>query len=241
MGTRLGFGFPASIISAWIAAGAIGFLISLLSLRFHEDYFILATFAFQLICVGLFNNWVWMTGGPLGIKDIPNVTVFGHSFHSVWQFVLLGAFFLLMTCAIVARIVKSPFGLVLWAIRHDEILAASFGKPVLFRKVQVFALSSILASTSGALFAYYVGFVDPTSFTLQESIFIITMAVVGGSGNRRWWGPIVGVLVLVGLTESFRMVGMMGTETAKLRQLVYGLMLMGFLMFRPRGLVVTGN
>ena len=99
------------------------------------------------------------------------------------------------TWAIVARLVTSPYGRVLRAIREDEVFAQAVGKNTLWFKVSAFALSAALASSAGSLYAHYFTYIDPSSFTVMESILIISMVIIGGADSL--WGPIIGAFVLV--------------------------------------------
>jgi branched-chain amino acid transport system permease protein len=83
------------------------------------------------------------------------------------------------------------------------------------------------------MYAYYISFIDPTSFTVMESIFIISIVIIGGAGSL--WGPVVGAVVLVVLPEVLRFVGLPTAVAANLRQIIYGGLLVAFMMWWPRG------
>jgi branched-chain amino acid transport system permease protein len=136
---------------------------------------------------------------------------------------------------IVNRLVKSPFGNVLRSIREDEIFAQSLGKNVSFFKVLSFSVSAGLTAIAGALYAYYITFIDPTSFTVQESVFMLSLVIVGGAG--RLSGSIIGAVLLVSIPEILRFVGMPSSIAANMRQILYGGLLVAFMMFRPKGIL----
>jgi len=121
------------------------------------------------------------------------------------------------------------------ALREDEVFAQSLGKNTVRFKVVTFALSTALAASAGSLYAHYITYIDPTSFTVMESILIISMVIIGGAGSL--WGPLVGAVVLVTLPEALRFVGLPSAVAANLRQIIYGSLLVVMMMFRPRGLV----
>ena len=123
----------------------------------------------------------------------------------------------------------------LHAIREDEVLAKAFGKNTLRFKLTVFAVSAALAALAGSLFAHYVTYIDPSSFTVMESILVISMVIIGGAGSR--WGPVIGAIVLITLPEILRVLGLPIPVAANLRQMIYGSLLVGMMIFRPRGLV----
>ena len=155
-----------------------------------------------MIVYSIFNNWVDLTRGPLGIPGIPVASLFGFNIDSHWKFLVLSAIFAFLAYLLVNKLVNSPYGRVLKAIREDEIFAQSLGKNVNSYKIQVFVIGGALASVAGNLYAHYITFIDPTSFTILESILVISMVIIGGAGSLR--GPIIGAAVLVILPEALR-------------------------------------
>jgi branched-chain amino acid transport system permease protein len=176
-----------------------------------------------------------VTRGPLGIFGIPQPTIFGWKVDSHLGFLILAAGFTAFTYLVVYLLASSPFGRVLLAIREDEVFAKAHGKNTLYFKVMVFAISAALAAAAGSFYAHYITFIDPTSFTVMESILIISMVIIGGAGSL--WGPLVGAFVLVTLPEVLRFVGLPSASAANLRQIIYGTLLIIMMMFRPRGLM----
>ncbi len=216
-------------------AALLGTIIAFPSLRIHDDYFVIATFGFQMIVYSVLNNWVDLTRGPLGIPGIPTASIFGFSIDSHWKFLILSALFACLAYCVVHKLVNSPYGRVLKAIREDEIFARSLGKNVNSYKIQVFVIGGALASVAGNLYAHYVTFIDPTSFTILESILVISMVIIGGAGSLR--GPVIGAVVLVILPEALRFVGLPSSVAANLRQIFYGSLLVLMMLYRPQGLV----
>jgi branched-chain amino acid transport system permease protein len=119
-------------------------------------------------------------------------------------------------------------------MRDDELATRSLGKEVRWVKVQVFAVSCALAAVGGALYAAYVGYIDPSTASLDESILLLSFVLVGGVGNLR--GPIVGAAVLIALPEVLRFVALPDSLAAEVRLMVYGLLLVGMMHVRPQGL-----
>jgi branched-chain amino acid transport system permease protein len=115
------------------------------------------------------------------------------------------------------------------------VFAQASGKNVAAYKVQVFMLGAGLASVAGVLYAHYISFIDPTSFTVMESIFIISIVIIGGAGSL--WGPVIGAVVLVTVPEALRFIGLPSAVAANLRQILYGGLLVAFMMWRPQGLL----
>lgn len=110
---RLGAPFLVGVISGMALAAIASILPSLASARLHEDYFVIATFAFQMIVFGIFNNWLTVTQGPLGITNIPEASVLGWTIDSHLGFLIVAAVATLLTYAAAAAIVRSPLGRVL--------------------------------------------------------------------------------------------------------------------------------
>jgi branched-chain amino acid transport system permease protein len=171
----------------------------------------------------------------MGLPGIPPPTILGLEISSHLRFLVLVGIMCALTLWISGRIVRSPFGRVLKAIREDEVFAQAAGKNIASYKVLVFIIGAGMAATAGVMYAHYISFVDPTSFTVMESIFIISIVIIGGSGSL--WGPVVGAVVLVVLPELLRFVGLPSSTAANLRQIIYGLLLVAFMMWRPKGLM----
>lgn len=224
-----------NIPCAVVVCGLLGALVGIPSIRIRDDYFVIATFAFQVIAFSILNNWVSFTGGPMGLPGIPQPVFFGHQITSHVGFLLMIGIFCALILWISHRIVHSPFGRVLKAIREDEVFPLALGKNIAAYKVVVFVIGAGMAAVAGAMYAYYISFIDPTSFTVMESIFIISIVIIGGAGNL--WGSVVGAAVLVTLPELLRFVGLPSSVAANIRQILYGGLLVAFMMWRPQGLV----
>jgi branched-chain amino acid transport system permease protein len=232
---RFGISFWGGVLGGIVTATLFSYLVSLPSIRLRGDYLIIATFAFQVILFNVLNNWIELTRGPLGITDIPQPVILGLAVQSQAGFVPLAAALAGFTYFVVWRLAKSPFGRVLHAMREDQVLIQSFRKDANRFKVTAFAVSAALAAIAGSLYAHYITYIDPTSFTVMESILILSMVIIGGPGSP--WGPLVGAVVLVTLPEALRFIGLPSSVAANLRQIFYGTLLVTMMMFRPRGLV----
>ena len=227
--------FLLNLVLAIIAAAIIGGLVGFPSLRIKDDYFIIATFAFQVITFSVLNNWVSFTSGPMGLPGIPQPVIFGLHISSHIEFLVLVLVLAVTTFWISKGIVESPFGRVLKATREDEVFAQAFGKNVASYKVRIFMIGAGLASISGVLYATYISYIDPTSFTVMESIFIISIVIIGGAGNL--WGSVLGAVVLVALPELLRFIGLPNAVAANIRQMLYGGLLVVFMLWRPKGFI----
>ncbi len=235
LAVHLGASFIVCLVVCMVVAGAASFVVSLPSLRLHDDYFVIATFGLQLILYTVFLNWQSVTGGPMGISGIPLPTLLGWQIDSKLEFLALVASLGVIVHVLAQRVAKSPFGLVLRAIREDDVFAESVGKDTWRFKVAVFGFSAIITATAGSVYAHYMSYIDPTSFTAIESILILSMVIVGGAASR--WGPWLGAAILVSLPEALRFVGLPTGLAANLRQILYGVLLVIMMVARPRGLV----
>jgi branched-chain amino acid transport system permease protein len=227
--------FMLNLVLAIIGAVALATAVALPSLRLTEDYFIIATFAFQVIIYSVMNNWVSFTAGPLGLPGIPQPVIFGWVVDNHISFLILGGILAILAYLFSWRIANSPYGRVLKGVREDEILAEALGKNTMRFKVTIFLVGSGLVAIAGSLYAVYITFIDPSSFTIDESIFMLSIVIVGGMGNL--WGSILGAVLLVSIPEILRFLGMPNSIAANMRQIFYGLLLVLFMMFRPRGMI----
>jgi branched-chain amino acid transport system permease protein len=227
--------FWISCIGAVALSGVLGLLVGIPSFRTHGDYFAIATFGLQVITFNLLNNWVDVTRGPMGITGIAQPNIFGWQVSSPLSFLVLTLSICIIVLGIIYRMVKSPFGRLLNAVREDEIFAQSLGKDVFAIKLKTFVIASMMAAVAGCLYASYITFIDPTSFTVTESIFIISIVIIGGAGN--FWGSLVGTIILITLPELLRFFGLPIALAANLRQILYGSLLVIFMLWRPQGIL----
>jgi branched-chain amino acid transport system permease protein len=235
LSSRAGAPFWLGLLAGIVFGSLSSLIVSLPASRLRGDYFMIATFSFQIIAFSIFDNWHEVTRGPLGIPGIHAPSVWGLRVDSDWKFLVLAGVVASVAYFLVQRIASSPFGRVLRAIREDELFAKSLGKNTLAFQITVFCVSAALAASAGSLYAHYVTYIDPTSFTVMESILIISMVIIGGAASR--WGPLIGAVLLVILPEVLRFVGLPASVAANLRQILYGSLLVVMMMFRPRGVV----
>jgi branched-chain amino acid transport system permease protein len=200
------------------------------------DYLALSTFGLGIIVYSIAKNWVSLTRGPMGLPGIPGFSILGFQISAVWCYFLLVCAFTAITLFVMHRIVNSPFGRVLRSIREDEIAAQSLGKNIVKYKLLVFVIGAFFAGIAGSLYAHYITFIDPSSFTIMESITILLMVIFGGMGSIT--GSIVGAVALVIFPELLRFLGLPSSIAAPVRQMIYGLLLVVLMIWRPQG--ITG-
>lgn len=231
------FHVPLIVIIAVVAlvTGAFSLLVSYASVKLKGDFFVLATMGFQLIVYTILYNWTPVTRGPYGIPGIPGIRILGiWEVSGVYGYLAISIILAAATVYVFHRLHNSPYGRELRAIKADELMVQSMGRDTVAAKAWAFFISAAVAGVAGVIYASYVSYIDPTSFTLNESIFIISALFIGGIGNVK--GPIFGALFVVLLPELLRFVGLPDAIAANLRQIIYGLSLILVVYFRPQGL-----
>ena len=232
---NLGWIFIPSLIVAMIISGLLATVFGLILSRFRDDYYALVSFGFNIIVYSILLNWEDLTRGPLGIPGIPRPEIFGFTFSSNLSFLILSLALAFGIYLVSAGIVKSSFGRVLKGIREDEKVLAVFGYNTKIFKLVIFSVTAMMAGLAGGLFATYITFIDPSTFSLNESIFILAIIILGGMANLR--GSVVGALFLILLPEILRFVGFPTDIAAQMRQVVYGALLVILMLYRPQGLM----
>lgn len=217
-----------------LVAAFFAILVGIPTLKLRGDYIAIATLGFGEIARAVFNNWTDVTNGPLGINAIPKPEILGISFDSIQAFAVLALVFLAITVFVINRIIKSPYGRVLRSIREDETASVSLGKNALRFKVEALAISSFFAGVAGCLYAGYVTYIDPSTFSLIESVLVVAMIVLGGLGSTK--GALAGSLILVLLPEALRFVGFPDAIVGAMRLLIYALLLILLMIYRPEGI-----
>jgi branched-chain amino acid transport system permease protein len=232
---HLGLPFPLTMVAAVAVAALLAGVVTFPALRVRGEYLILLTLAFQMVVYGLMLSWVDLTEGRTGISAIPRPRILGVTLVTPAQFLPLIALCAAGVFAVAYRIGESPLGRVLKALRDDEVAALAIGKSVLRYKVLVFCVSGGLAAVAAALFTHYQAFINPFSFNLDRSIFIVALVVLGGTANPV--GTVVGGILFVGLPELLRFLQARQDIVDAIRNLLFGLLLMLFMRFRPEGFV----
>jgi branched-chain amino acid transport system permease protein len=226
---RLGMPFWFALLLACVVAALFGLLLSIPTVRLRGDYLALATLGFAIIFEAVTKNWISLTKGPLGLAGIPRPAFFGSTF----SYMLLVFAFVVITYIFISHLTKTPFGRVLKAIREDEIVAKALGKDTTRFKVIALAISAFFAGLAGGLYAHYISFIDPGTFSIMESILIISMVIVGGLGSIE--GSIIGAVVLTLLPEPLRFLPLPSYVIGASRQIIYALLLVMMLLVRPGG------
>ncbi len=223
LSVNYGMPFLVTLPLSMLLSGLMAIAVSVISLRTVDDYFIIITLGIQVAIFSVMNNWQGVTRGPLGIPGIPSIKILGFPFDDKISFLLLSLFFVGIVWFLLNNVTRSPFGRVLIALSEDEIFTKSLGKNVYKAKVISFTISAMFASIAGVLYAHYISYIDPTSFTINESIFILSIVIIGGMRNLLKIAFAAAFLVL--LPEALRFVGMPNNIAANMRQIIYGAIL----------------
>jgi branched-chain amino acid transport system permease protein len=135
---------------------------------------------------------------------------------------------------IIWRIVKSPFGKLLEAVRDDEVGLAVLGKNTAMLKYKAMILSAFFAGIAGSVFAHYISFIDPATFDVTELILILTIVIAGGIASIK--GSIVASIVIIIIPETLRFLALPSSVLGPMRHILYAIILLAILLYRPRGL-----
>lgn len=226
--------FPLALISAIVVCALLNVMLALPSLRLGGDYFVVTSFGCQFVATAVFINWAEVTGGASGLPGIPTAELFGVAAEGRAAFLVVSTAALLVACVGFWLLMRSPFGRIIHAIREDEQAVVAAGKDVFRAKVSVSALSGAFAGIGGGVYAAFLSYIDPSQFDIHVSVLFLTMLVVGGA--RTLAGSIIGPFLILALPQALALIDIPSTVLGPLRQLGYGLLLVGFMLFRPQGI-----
>jgi len=242
LATRAGFPFWAAVPAAGLVTAAVGMIFGLPSARLKHLYLCIATLAGQFIIEYVLVQWEGITGGAEGISVV-GATLFGLDLGNdrTFYFVVFACFVVMTWIAI--NLVRTRFGRAFIAIRDNDRAAEGMGIPIFPYKLLSFAISSFYAGFAGALYAYYMMSITPEPFNLWLSIIFIAMIIIGGLGSIP--GSVFGAIFIVILeevlshaTQYLMNIGAtgIGITIAPLREFVFGLAIVLFIIFEPKGL-----
>ena len=250
LNSYLGFSFWEALPIAGLMTALFGYLLGFPVLRLRGDYLAIVTLGFGEIIRILLNNWTELTGGPNGIARIPKPTLFNLEFSrradegniafheyfgidydpalKVIYLYLLALILVLITLFVIYRLLRMPIGRAWEALREDDIACRSLGMNPTGIKLSAFTIGASFAGFAGAFFAARQGFISPESFTFIESAIILAIVVLGGMGSQL--GVILAAIAMTLLPELAR-------EFNEYRMLLFGLMMVLMMVWRPQGLV----
>ncbi|HEY4170720.1 MAG TPA: branched-chain amino acid ABC transporter permease [Reyranella sp.] len=217
---KLGAPLPVTLLAGTVMAGGIGIVVGLTSLRVRHDFLAVTTMGIGFVFLGFVRKQKWL-GGELGISGIP-----GPGLDAV-SYALLIAAFAVAVLGFSLWIKQSWMGFTFDAVADDEDAARTVGVNVSIYKLTAFGVGTALAGTAGGLYIYFARIILPDTFDFVQSIAILTMVVIGGTGSV--WGVFASTVVLTLLPEVSR-------AAADYRLLIFGAMLILVMRFSPGGL-----
>lgn len=235
LATRLNVPIYLTFVAALFVTGVFGLLVGTPTSRIKGKYLPLITLGFCEIIRLIELNWMELTNGPMGIPQIPtfnSVSLLGRVIPGIRVKFYVVLICLLFTLYIVRSIINSRTGRAIMTIRDDEVAASFMGINVFKYKVMIFGVSAALAGLAGAFYAHNITFIDPKSFTFDQSILFLSMVILGGMGSLP--GAIIGAVVMAVLPELLR-------SFVEYRQVIYGFIIVFMVIFAPKGLLGAYN
>ena len=222
-------------IAAALLAGAFSLCLALPALRVRGEYFVAASLGLQMLASTIFTQAEPLTGGIGGLVGIPPPTLAGFDISSGPAFLAVCVACLAAAMLTIRLLMRGSFGRSLMAVRDSESAARALGKDVALLKTLAVALGCALAGVAGALFAFQEAFVNVESFTLDQSILVLAMVIIGGVGTLA--GPLIGAILLLLLPAGLTFLPFIPpTDIGAVQQLIYGLAMTLLMIFRPAGL-----
>ncbi len=220
--------FFAAFLGAGLFAAAVGWLLGLLSQKTAFDYLTLITLGVNEIVRIIFLNWQLVTGGGIGIMGVPSPSLFGFQFNTHTRFYYFALALLAACYLLIFRITRSHYGRAFEAIRDDGIAAAYSAVNVPKFKALCFSLASFFTGIAGAAMVSYTNYASPYNFTIDESLIMMQMAILGGLGSLP--GCILGAAILIIAPEVSRTV-------YDYRLLIMGVLMVVLMLFAPNGIL----
>jgi branched-chain amino acid transport system permease protein len=233
--TRLGWGFLPSMLAGIVVATIFGMIIAVALLRLSGDYMMVGSVGFLFSIQAILVGWEDVTRGTVGVPGIPRAKIGSLVITGPFQYLAMVLAFCAIFYFLAWRLVKSPYGRTLQAMRDDEIATMAVGKNLLAIKVSVFIIAAAIAAVAGSLYAHFVRFVDPYHYSLHDTFALFCMVTLGGMATLK--GPYLGALVLLGIPEIARFMGLPTGIMGHIQEIIYGLALILVARFRPQGLL----
>jgi len=228
-----GFSFIIAFSAALFMAGLFGGLLSILTRKLAGDYLALTTLGFSFVTYAVLINWKSVTNGPLGLPGIPRPEIFGFMFSNNLAFMFLVVSSALVSYFILHKITSSPFGRLMGATRDNELASQSLGKNTKKLKTISFVISACFAGVAGSLFASYITFIDPSSFTFVALIPLLLIVIIGGLASLP--GTVLATIIIILIPELLRFVGLPSSVLGPIRQMLFATILLAILYYMPRG------
>lgn len=229
-----GWSYLPATLAAVVVTGLGGVVMAVPTLRVSGDYFIVASFALQVVASSIFGNWSAVTGGTGGIPGILRPNVAGVDLFEDNAFLTYSAVITVVVAGLSYWLVRSPYGRMMHTIRDDEVVAVTMGKPVRTTKVAVTVLAAAFAGLAGVVYGQYLMYISPGSFDVSTSVSIITMVVVGGMTSIG--GAVIGAAIIVAIPQVLDQLNLAQSVAGPLQQILFGVLLIVIMFVRPGGM-----
>lgn len=230
-----GVPFPLAVLASIVLGAVFSLPVAFATRRLRGDDVVLVSFGFLLIVLEVLKNWRSLTGGLDGIPGIPPPSIGEIVITSRIGYVGIVLALAVGCWLLMGRLMGSTFGLYAHASREDARIAIGLGIDPTWTTIKTFCLGGGAAALAGSMYASYTSYIDPMIFGPDKSFLLIVMVLLGGAGTRA--GPLLGALLLFGVVELLRFVSLGTVNVGLIYQMTAGLLLVGFAMFRPRGIV----
>jgi branched-chain amino acid transport system permease protein len=244
---KLGLPFPAAFICSGLMAGAAGLVFGIPSVRVKGFYLAITSIAAQFIILWVINHWTSLTGGFAGITSIPYASIGSFVFDTEGKqyYLIIG---IAVICIFLAKnLARTRVGRAFIAIRDNDLAAEVMGINLFYYKMLAFFIGCFLAGISGSLLAQWTGSISTDHFSFMNSILYVGMIIIGGLGTTL--GPILGVTLIqflqVGVTKLTPLLqeipALPSGFATGVAPMIFGLIIILFLIFEPRGLAHRWN
>jgi branched-chain amino acid transport system permease protein len=234
LSTSAGGTFWECVAFSAALCGLFAFFLGAIAARLSSDYLAVGTLAFSAIVSAILVNWRSLTNGVLGITAIPRPHFWGIDFSSNINFLILLGVIMAITQTLLFFLFSGTFGRSLRAAGESDTAALALGTNTGRTRTMAFIISAAIAGVAGSFFSFYLNYIDPSSFSLSEMMFILTIVIVGRPGS--FWGVPAAAAALVLLPESLRLLDISSTYLGPTRQLLYASILFLFVWIRRESL-----
>lgn len=225
---HFGAPYPVAILASAGMAALFGIVVGYPATRIGGDYLFLVTIGFAEIMRLVFLNWDSLTGGAVGIPNVPPITLFGYPLYTNKDYYYVALVLLAISVFILTRIIESDIGRAFKAIREDEVAARAVGINTSYYKLLAFGLGAAFSGAAGSVVAHFLAYIGPDMFTNWESTMVFVIVLIGGLGSIP--GTILGAIVLIGAFESAR-------SLIDYRLYVAGALLLAVVLIKPSGIM----
>ncbi len=228
--------FLIAMLAGGIMALIAGVFLGKITLPFKGPYLVIISYGFTEIAKSIELNWIDLTNGSRGLLGVPRPSFFGFELYHPLGFLIFTLVVVIIGHYLMHRIISSPYGLLLEALREDEIAVETTGRSTVRIKMEVMAVSAFFAGLAGALFVSYLSIITPEDYGLPAVILILLMVLLGGKGSF-WGGGILGTVAIYVIFEPLRFLDLPDSVLGSLRMLIYAVLFILLMLLRPQGLI----